>query len=201
MTEFVSITLGFPTKLRRDAAELYDAAFGAKLAVAIPDPAARLHILEQALDPTHAFVAIANNKLIGIAGFKTKNGALTSGITPARLFNHLGFFGAARALCVLALLQRKRDALELLMDGISVSAAARGGGIGTKLLNELKDYALSENYHSIRLDVIDTNPAAKRLYERLGFIATKTTRFTYLNWLLGFSAATTLEFRVRGEAS
>ena len=112
----------------------------------------------------------------------------------------MGFFGAARALCVFALLQRKQNGLELLMDGIAVSSAARGAGVGTKLLNELKDYALSENYHSIRLDVIDTNPAAKRLYERLGFKSTKTTRFAYLNWLLGFSAATTLEFRVRAEA-
>ena len=68
----------------------------------------------------------------------------------------------------------------------------RGRGIGTQLFERLRAYASEHGYASIRLDVIDTNPGARRLYERLGFEATKTERFGYLRWLLGFGAATTM---------
>jgi len=86
------------------------------------------------------------------------------------------------------------------MDGISVSRPARNSGIGTKLINELKNYTCSEDYRSICLAVIGTNPAAKRLYERLGFVAAKTTKFRCWRWLLGFSAATTLECTIGSAA-
>jgi ribosomal protein S18 acetylase RimI-like enzyme len=87
------------------------------------------------------------------------------------------------------------------MDGISVSPAARGVGIGTKLLDRIKNYAADEGYLTVRLDVIDTNHAARRLYERQGFVATATVRFGYLRWLLGFAEATTLEYRVNAAAA
>ena len=77
-----------------------------------------------------------------------------------------------------------------------MSPGARGGGVGTKLLEELKLFAAREGFRTIRLDVINTNDGARRLYERLGFIPTKTSHFRYLRWLLGFSAATTLEYGI-----
>jgi ribosomal protein S18 acetylase RimI-like enzyme len=190
------IQLGFDDALRAQAAALYDEAFGAKLAVATPARAARLALLAEAFDPTQALVALSGDQLLGIAGFKTARGALTSGLTLARLRRHLGMAGALRALAVLALLQRPRREGELLMDGIAVAPAARGGGIGSRLLAALIERAAGEGYHSIRLDVIDTNPGARRLYERMGFVPTRVARLGLLKWLFGFSAATTLEFRV-----
>jgi ribosomal protein S18 acetylase RimI-like enzyme len=196
----LKITRGFPDALRSQVAALYDAAFGAKLATAIPDPVARLKALEEGFDPTHSFVATSGGQVLGVAGFKTATGALTSGITPERLRAALGMLRAIRAILVLALFQRRLSPDQLLMDGISVSPAARGRGIGTKLLEHLKQFAAQEGYRTIRLDVIDTNSAARRLYERLGFVATRTARFGYLRWLLGFSATTTLEYRVTDAA-
>ena len=78
------------------------------------------------------------------------------------------------------------------MDGIVVHPEMRGQGIGTRLLSELNAFACQEGYNKIRLDVIDTNPAARRFYERNGFVATKTEHFGYLRWLLGFGASTTM---------
>ena len=78
------------------------------------------------------------------------------------------------------------------MDGIVVDASARGRGIGTRLLNELTTFGKSNGYETVRLDVIDTNPSARRMYERNGFTATRTESFGYLRWLLGFGASTTL---------
>ncbi len=196
MTEEINITRGFAEELRSEAASLFDAAFGPKLSIAIPDPEHRMQILKDALDPSHAFVATSKGRIVGIAGFKTMAGALTSGISPRLLRARLGVWRSMRAITVLALFQRGLRPGQLLMDGISVSPEARGGGIGTKLLDRIKHFAEEEGYRTVRLDVIDTNQAARRLYERQGFVATATSRFGYLRWLLGFSAATTLEYRV-----
>jgi ribosomal protein S18 acetylase RimI-like enzyme len=194
-TELV-VARGFSDALRPQAASLYDAAFGAKLSIAIPGATTRLSLLEQAFDPSHCFVALADGKVVGIAGFRTATGALTAGITLARLYASLRPLAALRAAFVMALFKRRFRGSQLLLDGISVAPEARGSGIGTKLLDRLKDFAAQEGYATIRLDVIDTNPAARRLYERLGFTPTKTERFGHLRWLLGFSAATTLEYCV-----
>jgi len=92
--------------------------------------------------------------------------------------------------------ERQPQESELLMDGIAVEQDMRGKGIGTKLLDELKQYARENGYSRIRLDVIDTNPAARHLYERQGFIPTRTEQFGYLRRLLGFGASTTMVFQV-----
>ncbi len=72
----------------------------------------------------------------------------------------------------------------------------RGFGIGSQLLNHLKHFAQEQHYSQIRLGVIDTNPSAKRLYERQKFTPLKTERFEYLRWLLGFGASTTMVHHV-----
>lgn len=192
----IVIEQGFPESLRRDAAVLYDSAFGKKLGVAIPDRDARLQLLADGFEPSYAFVARSNHQLLGIAGFKNAQGALTSGITFGSLRRSLGTFGSLRAAAILTLFERELGDGQLLMDGIAVSPDARGKGIGTKLLNALMDYGAREGFRTIRLDVIDTNPAARRLYERVGFAATGTEHFPYLRGLLGFSAATTMEYKL-----
>ena len=64
------------------------------------------------------------------------------------------------------------------------------------LVRQLTEYARLGGYRTLCLDVIDTNPAARQLFERLGFVATSTAKFGYLQWLLGFGAATTMEYAV-----
>lgn len=200
MRSGIEIDQGFAAELRFQAAALYDASFGAKLSLAIPDATNRLAVLAEAFNPECCFVALSGSELVGIAGFKNSSAALTGGMTFALLHKHLGLARALRAISVLALFQRKLTHGQLLMDGISVSPKARGGGIGTALLHRLTVHARQEGHRTLRLDVIDTNPAARRLYERLGFVATGTARFPYLRWLLGFSAATTMEFNVQDGA-
>ncbi len=193
----IIIQQGFPDELRAAAAELYDAAFGAKLSIAIPNLVSRKNVLKKGFNPPFSFVAVNSGEMVGIAGFKTAQGSLTGGILHV-LKEEIGFWGAIRAVFVLALFERKQVAGQLLMDGISVSPRLRGGGgIGTQLLHSLIEYAKNEGYQSVRLDVIDTNPAARRLYERVGFASVKTQVFPYLKWLYGFGAATQMEFSIQ----
>ncbi|MFN8860172.1 MAG: GNAT family N-acetyltransferase [Gemmatimonadaceae bacterium] len=77
-----------------------------------------------------------------------------------------------------------------------LAPAARGGGIGTALLEQLRIFAAAEGARTIRLEVKDRNDGARRLSERMRFVATRTSHFRHVRWLLGFSAATTQEYRL-----
>ena len=193
----IHLQLGIPESQRKQAAQLFDHAFESKFSLAVRDPQKRLKLLEDSLMLRFAIVAIADQQLVGLAGFQTTQGSMTEGLTLRRMFQHLGIFQGAWALLVFSFFYREVSTpQELLMDGIAVEQSMRGQGIGTQLLNELKQYATQQGYSHICLDVIETNPRAKRLYERHGFVATKVKHFGYLRWLLGFGAATRMEYRV-----
>jgi ribosomal protein S18 acetylase RimI-like enzyme len=187
---------GFPEYYRSNAASLYDEAFGSKFSVAVRSDQKRVSLLEECFMPEYAIVAITDNKLIGIAGFHTPNGSLTGGVTYSRLVSRLGFLKGTWAAVIFSLYERKLASGELLMDGIAVHSDFRGKGIGSKLLDEVAGYASENKYERIRLDVIDTNPEARRLYERKGFKAVKAEGFPYLRWLLGFGSSTTMVLNV-----
>lgn len=183
---------GIEESFRDDAAQLYDAAFGAKFAAAVPSPSVRIDLISKSLILQFAFAAFLNDQLVGLAGFHTPDGSFTGGMNYKQLVSSLGIFRGHWAALILSLYERKPLPKELLMDGIAVHPKLRGQGIGTRLLSELNALACKKGYDRIRLDVIDTNRAAQRLYERNGFVPIKTERFPYLRWLLGFSASTTM---------
>ncbi len=184
---------GLPERYRARAASLYDQAFGQKFSAAIRSEQERLMLLENCIDPEYAIIAISDSKLTGVAGFHTSNGSLTGNITYSKLVTQLGVLKGTWAALIFSLYERKPTSGELLMDGISVDKDYRGKGIGSKLLDEIAKYASENKYDRIRLDVIDINPKAKKLYEKKGFKPVKTENFQYLKWLLGFSGSTTME--------
>jgi len=61
---------------------------------------------------------------------------------------------------------------------VAVDPACRGQGIGRELLHELLRRAAAAGYERAGLDVADTNPRARALYEGLGFrlVATRRSR-------------------------
>lgn len=190
--ESLKIVHGIPESMRETAAELYDEAFGAKFALAISSKTHRLSLLAKSLNLPFAFAAIEGEKLLALAGYKTAAGSFTSGITFSNLIKHVGTFRGIKAAVVFSLYERSLKPGELLMDGIVVDSSRRGEGIGSQLLAKLCSFAKANEYVNVRLDVIDTNPSARRMYERNGFVPTKTKHFEYLRWFLGFGASTTL---------
>ena len=184
--------IGLPGQFRADAAKLYDEAFGQKLSVAVRSNEKRISLIQKGLIPEYAIVALSDNTLLGIAGFHTSSGSLTGGISYKDLLSELGFLKGNWATIIFSLYDRKPKIRELLMDGIAVHADSRGKGVGSKLLGKIAMYAQQNKFKNVRLDVIDINPEAKKLYKRMGFKAVKTERFPYLRWLLGFSGSTTM---------
>lgn len=181
---------------RDDAVLLYDEAFGPKLAVAVPAVEARRDLLRDAFRLAFAVGAVRNGELVGLADFQAGSGSLTDGVGYRGLISRLGLLRGNRAALIFSLYDRKPQPGEIIMDGIAVRGDVRGEGIGTGLPNELAAYAVEEGFQTIRLDVIDANPGARRLYERNGFVAVRTEQFAYVRWLLGFGASTTMVRRL-----
>ena len=126
----------------------------------------------------------------------TASGALVDG--GLRDMAHIyGWAGALWRGTALSLLERDTVTDTLLMDGIFVAPAARGLGVGTMLLRAIKREAVDLGLSGVRLDVIDTNPRARALYEREGFVAGETEHLGALRHIFGFSSATKMVCPVR----
>ena len=192
----ISYGIGLKESQFETAAHLYDEAFGEKFKVAIKSRTDGMALLESTFVGSFALTASEGKDLVGLAGFHTREGSLTSGIGASQLLSKLGMVRGFRAIVIFSLYERTPKPGELVMDGIAVHKDYRGHGIGSQLLNGIVSHAKEEGFDTVRLDVIDTNPGAKRLYERSGFVPTKVERFPYLRWLLGFGASTTMEFRI-----
>lgn len=186
-----TISTGFTDEERPKVAALFWAAFGQKLRILNPEEKA-LRFIEKILQPRFALVARNDEgTLIGVTGFKTEKGGLVGGgyRDMARIY---GWFGGFWRGVLLEQLERKIRPEELLMDGIFVAPEARGTGTGTALLRALSEKAKSEDYARMRLDVIDSNPRAKELYTREGFVPSDTISTGPLAFVFGFKRATTM---------
>lgn len=184
---------GFQENQRADAARLFWQAFGGKLGRLLGPEAKALDFLTPVLDPSHCLsVSSPDGTLLGIAGFKTAQGALVGG-SAADLRRVYGIPGLIWRAPLLSLVERAVEPDMLLMDGIAVSPAARGLGIGTTLLDAIVAEARRRSLTAVRLDVIDTNPRARALYEWRGFTAKGTEDIFPFRWLFGFSTSTRME--------
>lgn len=197
-TTTISISPGFLPRERGQIAALYWQAFRGKLGPVMNPEHKALLFFTTVLDPEFALTARdEDGRILGLAGFKTADGALVGGDLK-HLARAYGWFGATWRAGILSFLERKIEPGILLMDGIFVSADARGRGVGTALLSAIKDHAARVGLNAVRLDVIDTNPRAQALYEREGFIAAGMEELGLTRHLFGFRRSTRMECPVSG---
>ncbi|WP_370402343.1 GNAT family N-acetyltransferase [Sulfitobacter sp. JB4-11] len=186
------ISLGFSDAERPRVAALYWEAFAAKLRIVMGPPERAIAFLTKNMHPDFALVARdPAGRIAGLAGFKTSKGALTEGSLRS-LAAHYGLLSVLWRAPLLALVERELAPDVLLMDGICVDQAARGTGLGTALLDAVKDTARTQGLTAVRLDVIDTNPRARALYERQGFVPVGTQTMGPLTYIFGFASSTTM---------
>jgi len=189
-------SLGFSDDERGKIAVLYWEAFGPKLNIVMGPDYRGIAFVNDVLDPTHALCARDDDgHLLGVAGFKTHDGALVGG--KARdMAKHYGWVSSLWRIGLISLLERDTENARFLMDGIFVSNRARGEGVGTALLDAVCAEAKARGYGEVRLDVIDTNPRARALYERQGFVATDTQHLGLLRHVFGFKSSETMVWPV-----
>jgi len=190
------LSSGFHEDQRASAACLYWEAFGGKLAPVMRPQAKALNFLADVMDPAFAISASdETGALLGLAGFKTSEGSLVGGgLTD--LARTYGWIGALWRGAILSVLERKISPGILLMDGICVSAEARSRGVGTRLLDAILEEAQKRKMRAVRLDVIDTNPRARALYERFGFQADQHSDIGPLRHIFGFRGSTSMIYTI-----
>lgn len=186
------IEYGLPNHLRPQAAELYWHAFGDKLGRVLGPRPLALAYLARVMRSDHCLTARGSDgTLLGIAGFKTAHGTFAGG-TRADLVHVYGPLGGRWRAYTLRLLGNDTDTTRFLLDGLCVSPAARGQGVGTALLEAIAAEGRARGYPAVRLDVVDTNERARALYERRGFVLDRTARIGPLRLIFGFNAAHTM---------
>ncbi|AMM85226.1 hypothetical protein AZF01_13350 [Martelella sp. AD-3] len=194
MDDDICIMSGFPPFLRKEAAALYLDAFGDKLGIVLGRDGRAAAFIAAVLEPEFAVSAVSadGTRLLGIAGYKTGKGAMVGG-GMRDLAAVYGWPGALWRAPLSLLFERENRNGQLLMDGIAVRDDARGRGIGTRLLTAVCEKASVLGCTSVRLDVIDTNPRARALYARNGFVATKDEDLGLLRHVFGFSKVSRME--------
>lgn len=192
MQNTITIEPGIRPQHHAQAAQGYWQAFAQKLSWPLGPQAKALEFLQQNLDPTHAISAVSQDgTFLGVAGFKTKEGAFVGGDFDALAKVYGTISGLWRGMLI-SVLERECEPATLLMDGVFVAPQSRGSGVGSLLLDAITRHAQSEGLEKVRLDVIDTNPRARALYERKGFVATDQQKMGLLAPIFGFRSATTL---------
>lgn len=195
----VTVSPGFDDAERPLAAALFWQAFSAKLDRVMGPDAKGLAFFERALDPDFALVARnPEGKMLGLAGFKTRDGGLAGG-SMSDLARVYGGFGALWRGMILSVLERRLQSGIFQMDGIFVASEARGQGVGTALLTAIKDEARRRDMSQVQLDVIDTNPRARALYEREGFRTVSEEETGPFKYLFGFERSTTMSWSVKSD--
>lgn len=165
------IQTGIKSEHREATARLYVNAFEGKFSKILGEKEEVINLFKGGVNTNRAISAISEtNELYGI------------------------FRGIFKLGVIAILFDRKPDnSAQLLMDGIAVKEGNRGKGIGKHLFQALEIYAQENELHSIKLDVIDENPGAKKLYEKLGFVPTNYQKVPkVIGNLIGVSGVTTM---------
>ena len=192
------VEAGIRPEHRIRAAQGYWRAFSRKLRYPLGPEVKAVSFIERCLDPSHAISAVSDTGgFLGVAGFKTQDGALVGGGFKD-LTQTYGVVSATFRALMIAVLERECAEKTLLMDGIFVEPDARGQGVGKALLHSVEERAVSLGLEWIRLDVVDTNPRARALYDRQGYREKSVRSLGPLAGVFGFSHATEMTKSVGG---
>jgi GNAT superfamily N-acetyltransferase len=122
---------------------------------------------------------LASSKAYGDRGLQGINDALDLFLERPELgfvwlaFDELGI----AAMCVVSYaISTSMGAVVAKLDDVSVKEDRRGQGVGTSLLNQLKEQLRRESVTRIDVGVHLKNPEARRFYEKLGFVALNEER-------------------------
>jgi ribosomal protein S18 acetylase RimI-like enzyme len=192
----IRLLAGLPHAAQAEAAQLFWAAFADKLGRLLGPDARALALLERAMRPDHALVAVtAGGRVVAVAGFRSPGGSFLA-LTGPHLAAVYGGPGGLWRGAALGWLGREVDNARFLVDGLAVAEDWRGRGLGSALIEALAAEARARGYGSLRLDVADHNERARALYERLGFDPAGHHRLWLMARLFGMTGSTVMERRV-----
>lgn len=141
-------------------------------------------LLHEALSFKHGILYKEEQQILGVA-LLTSEG--TKSFVP--LMKLIKLFGLVRGLILNFIVNSPvKSSTTLKIDLLGVSPEARGKGVGSHLIEATFDLAKEKGYGITELEVVDTNPKAKKLYERSGFKTVKTVSMHGFTNRAGFNA-------------
>jgi ribosomal protein S18 acetylase RimI-like enzyme len=190
------IRLGIPKNQRAKVSEIFLESFHDKFQRVFTNKPKAVAFLSMVLSDDRTIVACKDSVAVGFAGLDyTKKSFIDVNLIQTAAFFGLGFIRILLFGLVFFLNRTTPD--ELHLNSLAVSANERGKGIGKKLLDATIEHARQKGFATVKLNVIETNLDAKRLYERFGFEEKKVQKVPFpFNRIMGFGSVTEMVYRL-----
>lgn len=171
---------------KEKTAEIFYEAFYLKVRytwIMTKDRSQAIRIMADHMRSDQVLVSEVNNDIAGAASVETTEKPMFIDIPFKSFIKEFGALGGG--LRYLAFLiekneQRNLSKNDVHLDMIAVSREARGQGVGKQLLDLVDRYARVHDKENVVLEVVDSNPEAKSLYENFGY---HTAAYEHMNLL------------------
>ncbi len=173
-----------PEELTPRAAEIFDAAFGSKLSSFMSKKETRAKLYRAIFRKTPIVYIEENGDLMGLLIPSTSTSPKM--LTFKEVISTLGLIKGILPALQLLIMQHRAAVGSVSIEFLAVDSKLRGRGIGTQLFEYIENWAVTNGYSSLTLEVVDTNLNAKKLYQRLGFIDIKSTNLGLMSRLSGW---------------
>jgi ribosomal protein S18 acetylase RimI-like enzyme len=170
------------------ALEIFYYSFEQKIRPLIQPKEKAIRLYSLAINQNRVYYALKNKKAVGIIGLQYDNiDFISYGFNIIR--KHFSFFRSLYLYLMLNFMKMKLEEDAIRVDSIAVAHQCRGEGIGTMLIRKAIEIAKNRGYKEMTLEVVNTNPRAKKLYEFMGFKQKKHIKFYFLTRSFGYSSA------------
>lgn len=196
--EEIKITTKIERKHKVEIARLYFQAFTKKfhyLWLFTKKEEEAAFVLEKSINYQKGLYAIKDDEVMGFVGLETGNEfyAPLKYSSFVEVFGKIGASWRYIAYGIYRLFHGEKRKEAIHIDPIVVSGQSRGMGIGTKLLEAVFEFAKKKKVDKVILEVVDTNPKAKKLYEKMGFCVVKEEKIPFFLQKAGFQKVLHME--------
>ena len=196
-TVSIQIQFGVPNNQRVTAATIFYESFQDKFGRVFGDRRKATQLLSRIIREDRILVALNDGQVVGFAGlhYQGKNFLECKFTEVARIY---GLTAVRVMIYFLIAVLNELQPNQLHLEVLAVREHHRSKGIGTILLRSTIDFAQHKGFSQIQLEVVNTNPLAAKLYERIGFKKVKDRKIPYpFNILTGFNTITEMHYNLK----
>lgn len=172
--------------------DLFDEAFSSKFVHAVKDTQLRRKFWAEILQFAQVFVADREGEIVGMTLMSFAESPGFKKVGARQLVKMLGPTKAVRAAFIFILFSKldwKPTPNHAYLEAISVSATARGMGVGSLLLSHSMQLVKERGLQALELSVVFENKDAKRLYLKQGFDVVHSKKSPLLRAFTGVAGA------------
>jgi ribosomal protein S18 acetylase RimI-like enzyme len=193
----IQIQLGIKQNQKISIAKIFYESFIEKLYRLFGDPQKAIKLFSKLLREDQILVAIKDNNLVGFVGlhYNKKHFIKFNFTEISRIY---GIKAILATLYFLTNIFDTNQQKQLHLEVIAVDKKQRTKGVGTRLLLSTIEFAKLKGFNQIRLEVINTNPKAKKLYEKTGFKKIKDRKIPYpFHIFASFNKITEMHYKLK----